>query len=93
MKLEADDFPPETIAAIAAAVADRLAPLLAAPPAADEIMDTKAAAAYLKLSRQRLEIWRSAGGGPQYVKTGRAVRYRKSDLDGFLSAATRSHTA
>lgn len=92
MKFEPDDFPPEVVQRIAAAVADLLAPLMTPSTPNEEVMDTRGAAAYLKLSKQRLEIWRSTGGGPKYIKNGRAVRYRKSDLDAFLDAGVRSHT-
>ena len=53
-----------------------------------EYLDTRAAARYLALSKQRLEIWRSKGGGPLYVKTskGGVVRYKRSDLDAFMLA-------
>lgn len=58
-----------------------------------EYLDTRQAAAYLGLSRQRLEIWRCYGGGPRYSKLAQAVRYKKSDLDDFMAACTKSHTA
>ena len=53
-----------------------------------EYLNTKEAAHYLGLSTQRLEIWRSKGGGCAYTKTSRGgvVRYKKSDLDAFMLA-------
>ncbi len=60
---------------------------------APEYLTTVQAAAYLGLSRQQLEIWRSKGGGPIYVKLSHAVRYRRSALDDYMAARERDHTA
>lgn len=60
---------------------------------AKQYLDTKTAATYLDLSRQYLEIGRHAGYGPPYVKLARAVRYRKSDLDGWMESHLRQHSA
>ena len=38
------------------------------------------AADFLRLSSRTLQAWRSQGVGPEYVKAGRAVRYRRSAL-------------
>lgn len=38
------------------------------------------AADLLRLSARTLQAWRSQGVGPEYVKAGRAVRYRRSAL-------------
>ena len=47
--------------------------------------NTKQAAAYLNLSHQFLEIARHKGGGPQYVKLAKVVRYRPGDLDEWMN--------
>ena len=44
------------------------------------------AARYIGLSRAYLRQARQRGGGPAYVRIGRAVRYRVNDLDAFLEA-------
>ena len=36
-----------------------------------------------------LQWWRSTGRGPTYVKIGRRVFYRTSDLDAFIAAGER----
>ena len=61
---------------------------ISAPIAASEYLTTREAAAYLKLSRQFLEgaRYRGDGSGPGYIKLGRAVRYRRSVLDAWMSA-------
>lgn len=55
----------------------------------NEILDTETAAAYLKLSPYTLERWRWSGEGPNYLKLGRSVRYRKEDLDAFVAQSAR----
>jgi|GEM_PF-777172 len=55
-----------------------------APSATPEVMNTIQASKYLGLSTQFLEISRCKGGGPNFVKWGRAVRYRKAALDDWL---------
>ena len=53
-----------------------------------EYLTTQQAAAYLNLCRQYLEAarYRGDGSGPAYVKLERAVRYRRSVLDAWMSA-------
>lgn len=48
------------------------------------------AANRLGLKPGTLRTWRSTGkpGQPEFVRIGRAVRYRASDLDGFMSSLT-----
>ena len=59
-------------------------------------VDTRDAAEHLACSASFLEKCRVAGGGPVFVKLGRAVRYRIEDLDAFARArvhgATSKHT-
>jgi Helix-turn-helix domain len=51
-------------------------------------LTTVEAARYLKLSRQFLEAarYRADGSGPAYIKLERAVRYRRSTLDAWMTA-------
>jgi len=60
---------------------------------ASSMLDTREAASYCGLSPRTLEKWRVHGGGPRYVKLGRAVRYRPSDIDEFVHRAERSSTS
>ncbi len=49
------------------------------------------AAIYLGLAISTLNKWRCHGGGPVFLKLGRAVRYREEDLEKFvLEARVRS---
>lgn len=50
------------------------------------------AAAYLNQKVKTLQARRVSGGGAPFVKLGRAVRYRMSDLREFVAASVRSST-
>lgn len=52
----------------------------------DELLDTDDVAAYIGLSPVTLRKWRMTGAGPNFVRLGRAVRYRKAVIDAFLTA-------
>lgn len=52
----------------------------------DRFLDTAQAAHYLGYSMSTLEWYRGDGRGPEYYKTGRRVRYKKSDLDAYIEA-------
>ncbi|MFC3300204.1 Predicted transcriptional regulator [Arthrobacter agilis] len=39
-----------------------------------------------------LAQWRYMGMGPKFVKIGRAVRYRESDINAWLDGQTRQRT-
>ena len=55
-------------------------------------LDSDQAAEYLGLKRTTLEAWRCRGGGPRFVKLGRAVRYRQTDLDEWIESRLRENT-
>lgn len=55
-------------------------------------LDTIEAAHYLGLMKSTLEAWRCRGDGPQFVKLGRAVRYRQADLDAWVDSRVRENT-
>lgn len=53
------------------------------------MLTTRQAAEYLGLAKSTLEIWRCRGeNGLPYLKMGRAVRYRLSDLEAWARART-----
>ena len=54
---------------------------------------TKEAAGYIGLRKCTLEAWRVRGGGPVFLKLGKAVRYRKEDLDAFINSRLRTSTS
>lgn len=65
---------------------------------ADMIYTEIAAGKYLggsesPISRRTLQRWRLEGFGPIYIKLGRLVRYRQSDLDAFIQDGCQSSTS
>ena len=77
---------PEIAALIAAEVADRLRGVVALGD--DAILGEPAAAVALNKSQPTLEVWRSKGVGPKWVKLGpRAVGYRVGDIRAYVNAA------
>lgn len=58
------------------------------------LMITKEAAEYLRLSSSTLNKLRLTGGGPVFVQlAGRAIRYRQSDLDEWVAASIATSTS
>ena len=51
-----------------------------------EYLRTRDAARYLGLSPEWLELARTQGNGPAFVKLPRAVLYKRSDLDRFMAS-------
>jgi excisionase family DNA binding protein len=54
---------------------------------------TRKAAHYLALSETYLEKLRVIGGGPEFVKFGKAVRYEKEALDRWIASRRRRTTS
>jgi excisionase family DNA binding protein len=61
--------------------------------AAADLIDEPALATRLGVSRSTLQSWRYAGRGPRFIKLGRMIRYRNSDVDAYLRAHTRGNVA
>ncbi|KFI65334.1 helix-turn-helix domain-containing protein [Bifidobacterium cuniculi] len=61
----------------------------AADPA-DVLMSTAEAAAYLGCTENALGVRRHNGSGPAYLRRGRFIRYRKGDIDAWLTERTRT---
>lgn len=58
-----------------------------------EILNTLEAAGAVGLSVSTLTKLRVFGGGPAYLKIGRAVRYRRADLETWLADKLRMNTS
>jgi hypothetical protein len=58
----------------------------------DAALNENQAAEFLGVSVRTLQAWRVRGGGPQYIKLGRAVRYERVPLVDFRKAHTRTST-
>lgn len=61
-------------------------PITPTPP--KNLYDTPAAAKFLDLEPETLARWRLIRRGPRFVKIGKNVRYRPSDLEAFLDQQT-----
>jgi len=59
---------------------------------ATDFLNREQAAEFLNLKKCTLEAWAIRGGGPAFVKFGRAVRYRISDLENYIKNQTRQNT-
>lgn len=62
------------------------------------LYDEEAAGKYIggtasPISSRTMQRWRLEGVGPTYVKLGRLVRYRQSDLDDFLDESSCTSTS
>jgi len=58
-----------------------------------QLLNQSEAAKRLRLSERTLERLRLSGGGPQYVKCGRSVRYRECDIERWIDARVVSSTS
>ncbi|MFC1580037.1 helix-turn-helix domain-containing protein [Thermodesulfobacteriota bacterium] len=58
------------------------------------MLRTEEAAKYIGLQKCTLEAWRVRGTyGPVFLKLGKAVRYRKEDLDAFINTCKCTSTS
>jgi predicted DNA-binding transcriptional regulator AlpA len=51
-----------------------------------DLLNTEQAAAFVDLSVSTLEAWRKVNRGPRYLRVGRKVRYRISDLEAWVNS-------
>ena len=60
----------------------------------DPLLSPPEAAAYIGVSENTLSVWRCVGRyAIPFIKVGRLVRYRRSDLDAWLESRTRTSGA
>jgi excisionase family DNA binding protein len=59
----------------------------------DALLTEAQAADLLNLSIRTLQAWRVRGGGPLFVRLGRSVRYRRTDISKWLDASVLPHTS
>ncbi len=57
------------------------------------LLDTESAASVLGVKAGTLEVWRTYGKGPKFLKIGRSVRYRRQDLEAYLEDSVMSSTS
>lgn len=71
----------------------RYATASAPPKRTPHLLDVRAAAAWLGLSKSTLDKMRCYGAGPRFIRaTGRAVRYDPADLAAFAEGRRQSRT-
>jgi predicted DNA-binding transcriptional regulator AlpA len=51
----------------------------------DQLLSPGDVSEQLKITQHTLRQWRWLGKGPRWLKVGRHVRYRQSDLDAWLN--------
>ncbi len=57
------------------------------------MLRTEQAAKILDVTKSTLESWRCRGGGPPFVRYGRAIRYREEDLYHFIETKVQRNTS
>jgi predicted site-specific integrase-resolvase len=57
------------------------------------LIRSEQAAKILDIQVSTLEAWRCRGGGPPFIKYGRAVRYREEDLEKFIEGKIQRNTS
>jgi hypothetical protein len=67
-----------------------LALLAALPDTA--LLTPREAAAYIASTADVLRVWRHRGKGPRFCGRGHFIRYKKSELDDFMSGFDRRFT-
>lgn len=59
----------------------------------NQLMTEKDVAGLICITPRALQNWRLRGGGPEYVKIGRSVRYQRRDVMKFIEERKRKHSA
>ena len=59
----------------------------------DELIPSNETAKALHVEAQTLVTWRTRGEGPDFIKIGRAVYYRRADIAEWLGNQLRKPTA
>ena len=58
-------------------------------PDADALLTEAQAADFLNLSVRTIQAWRNKWAGPLYIRLGRTIRYRRSDLVAWIEKERR----
>ncbi len=59
----------------------------------EKLIDEKQVEKFYGLKQSSLQKWRCLGGGPNFIKIGRSVRYRPSDIESFINDHLRISTS
>jgi len=52
-----------------------------------QLLTVNEAAEYLRIAPGTLRNWHHAGRGPRVTNVGRCIRYKRADLESFISTA------
>ena len=66
------------------------APISSTDP--DTLLTEAQAADFLSISMRTLQAWRVRGGGPVFIRAGRAIRYRRRDLIEWIDSNSATST-
>ena len=53
-----------------------------------KLLNERVLATHLNVTVKAVQAWRQRGGGPKFVRVGRAIRYRPEDVQVWLEANT-----
>lgn len=59
----------------------------------DELLNQESVAKIINTTTKFLEARRCRGGGPPFIRVGRLVRYRRSDLDEWIESKRMESTS
>ena len=57
-----------------------------------DLLDTPALATEFDASEPTIISWRRKGTGPDFIRLGRMIRYRRIDVDRWLEERTQHHS-
>ena len=63
-------------------------PIQVGPVDNDRLLTEIQAADLLRMSSRTLQAWRGQGVGPPFIRAGRAIRYRRSDVMSWATENT-----
>ncbi len=63
------------------------------PQDPDALLTESQVVLLFNISARTLQSWRLRGGGPKFIKAGRAVRYRRRDLLDWVEQSTVENTS
>ena len=59
----------------------------------EQLLTEKEVAGLICITPRALQNWRLRGGGPEYIKIGRSVRYQRGDVMRYIDERRRKHSA
>lgn len=63
------------------------------PATLGQLLNNDQTADLLGVSRRTLPVWRIQGRGPNFIKIGKLVRYKREEIDAWIDANTHESTS